>query len=230
MRTRRGEATLEPWYRFAELTLKPPIKLWFNWRFEGLEHVPSEGPVLVACNHISYFDPLAHGLFAVRAHRRPRFLTKSELYENFFMRRLLDGANQIKVRRGSGDSAPLDTAKEALREGECVMIYPEGTVTQNPDFTPMQGKTGVARLSLSTDVPILPVAVWGSHRVWQRDGARSLKFGRPIWLQAAPPLDFSQFSDDRDDPAVLRKVTEQVMAELAGLVDDLRGRYPKRWA
>ena len=70
----------EPWYRFLELTLRPILAMWFNWRFEGKEHIPDEGPLLVACNHISYLDPLAHAYMLVRSGRRPRFLAKNELY------------------------------------------------------------------------------------------------------------------------------------------------------
>jgi len=220
----------EPWYRFAEWSLRPAIVLWFNWRFEGLEHIPREGPVLVACNHVSYLDPLAHAYMLVKAGRRPRFLTKSELYGNWFLRHLLEGARQIKVERGSGSMAPVEEAKQALRRGEAVMVYPEATITRNPDHTPMEGKTGVARLTLATEVPVLPIAVWGSQHVWQRTGARSLKFGRPICLKAAAPLDFSQYEGEKDDPATLRRITETVMDELTRLVNDLRARYPKRWS
>src|SRR5262249_45051423 len=160
------------------------MAFWFNWHFEGMEHIPREGPVLVACNHISYFDPLAHALMVIRAGRRPRFLAKKELYGNRLLKLVLEGAGQIPVERGRGSVAPVEEARNALKQGECVMVYPEGTITKNPDFTPMSGRTGIARLTLSTDVPVLPVAVWGSHHVWQREGARSLAFGRPIWLKA----------------------------------------------
>lgn len=220
----------EPWFRFAEWTLRPPIALWFNWRFEGLEHIPPEGPILVACNHISYLDPLAHGYMLVKAGRRPRFLAKSELYGHPVLRRLLTGTRQIKVERGSGSMAPVEEAKRALREDEAVMVYPEGTITRNPDFSPMEGKTGVARLTLASEVPVLPMAVWGSQQVWQREGARSMRFGRPIWLKAGAPLDFSRYEGQKNDPATLRKITDMVMAELTRLVTDLRARYPKRWA
>ena len=220
---------MEFWFRAAEGALVPPIKLWFNWRFEGLENVPREGPCLVACNHISYFDPLAHGYLLVKAHRKPRYLAKSELYENAFLRRVLTGAKQIKVFRGSGDAGPVENAKRALRAGECVVVYPEATVTNNPDFSPMKAKTGIARLTLSTEVPVLPIAVWGSQHVWQKDGARSLKFGRPIWVKAGPPIDFSDYSEIPADEKTLRAVTDQTMDEIAQLVDDLRSRYPKRW-
>src|SRR5437588_1369712 len=220
---------MEFWFRSVEWSLRPPMKAWFNWRFEGLEHVPREGATLVACNHISYFDPLAHGYFLLKAHRNPRYLAKAELYEQWLLKRVLEGAHQIKVVRGSGDRSPVDNAKKSLANGECVVIYPESTVTHSPDFSPMQGKTGIARLTLSTSVPVLPVAVWGSQHVWQRDGARSLKFARPIWLKAGAPMDFSDYSENSSDEETLRTVTDQIMAELTTLVHDMRSRYPKRW-
>lgn len=220
----------EPWYRFATSVLVPPIYLWFNWRMEGLDQVPKEGPVLVAANHVSYLDPLGHGYFLLKAGRRPRFLAKIELYKNPLVRRVLEGASQIPVRRGSGDHAPVEAALESLAEDQVVVVYPESTVTRNEDFSPMRAKTGIARLSLAARVPVLPVAIWGSQHVWQRSGARSLTFGRPIWVKAGTPIDFSEYDDDPDDRRAVEAVTERVMDELSILVEDLRSRYPKRWS
>ena len=213
----------------AKGVLIPPIWLWFDWRFEGFEHIPREGPALVACNHVSHFDPLAHGYFLVKAGRRPRFLAKVELFRNPIAGPVLRGARQIPVRRGSGDRAPVEVGAKALRQGEVVVIYPEATVTTNPDFSPMRAKTGIARLGLDAGVPVIPLAVWGSAPVWRR-GSRSVRLGRPIWVKAGPPLDFSSYEDRAGDPGVLRQVTDEVMAQLSLLVDDLRERYPKRWA
>jgi len=210
--------------------LRPPISLWFNWRMEGLENIPSEGHALVACNHISYFDPLAHGYFMVKAHRRPRFLAKSELYGNWLLRHVLEGARQIPVQRGSGAKGPVEMAEKALHDGEVVMIYPEATLTKNPDHTPMEGKTGIARIALGAEVPVVPLAVWGSQNVDMKHGFKLGRFGTPIWLKAGTPLDFSAYEGGKDDPEGLRQVTDQVMAELSRLVGDLRSRYPKRWA
>jgi 1-acyl-sn-glycerol-3-phosphate acyltransferase len=220
---------IEPWYRLAELVLRPPVALWFNWRFEGMENIPAGGPVLVACNHISYFDPLAHAYTMIKAGRRPRFLAKRELYGNVFVRRALLGAGHIPVERGSGSAAPVDAAVGALKEGEAVIVYPEGTLTRNEDFTPMEGKTGIARLTLAANVPVVPMAVWGSHRAWPRAGFWSFGFGRPIWVAAGARLDFSELRDERGDPVVLRKVTDRVMEEITRLVRDLARRYPRRW-
>jgi 1-acyl-sn-glycerol-3-phosphate acyltransferase len=156
-------------------------------------------------------------------------MAKRELYDNWFMGRLLRGAKQIPVDRGSGSRAPVDAAVDALRAGEVVMIFPEGTVTTNPDHTPMQGKTGVARIALAADVPVIPSAVWGAHQVAQKGGQKGFTFGRPIWSKVGAPMDFSDSLDRRDDPDVHRQITDEVMAELSRLVADLRSRYPKRW-
>ena len=181
---------MEPWYRAAELALVPPMQLWFNWRLEGLEKIPAEGPVIVAGNHLSYVDPLAHGYYVVKAGRRPRFLAKQELFDAPFVGTVLRGARQISVERGTGDRSPLEDADRAVERGEVVVIYPEGTTTTTrEDFSPGRGKTGAVRLSLATGVPILPVATWGGQFVWRRSGRQSLTFGRPIWVVAGEPFD-----------------------------------------
>ena len=181
---------MEPWYRAAELALVPPFRLWFNWRLEGLERVPAEGPAIIAGNHLSYLDPFAHGVFVVKAGRRPRFLAKQELFDAPFVGTVLRGAHQISVQRGAGDRSPIDDATRAVEQGEVVVIYPEGTTTTtNEDFSPGRGKTGAVRLSIATGIPILPVATWGGQFVWRKSGRQSLEFGRPIWVAAGEPFD-----------------------------------------
>ena len=221
---------MEPWYRAAELALVPAFQLWFNWRWEGLDRVPSEGPAIIAGNHLSYLDPFAHGLFVVRAGRRPRFLAKQELFDAAFVGTVLRGAHQISVQRGTGDRSPIDDAARAVEQGEVVVIYPEGTTTTtNEDFSPGRGKTGAVRLSIATGVPILPVATWGGQFVWRRSGRQSLAFGRPIWVAAGEPFDPAERLRGARDARALRTSTDDLMGELATLVDDLRDRYPARW-
>jgi 1-acyl-sn-glycerol-3-phosphate acyltransferase len=228
----REEGLLEPWYHVAKAVVLPPLKLWFNWRLEGVERVPREGPIIIAGNHLSYLDPLAHAYFVVQAGRRPRFLAKAELFENPFLGMVLRGAGQIPVRRGTGDHRPLEEAARALERGEVVVIYPEGTsVTEHPGLSPMRGKTGAARLSLATGVPILPVATWGGQYVWRKGARKSFTFGRPIWLKAGDPVDPPVHGEDAaEDPELARRLTDELMGRLTLLVDDLRSRYPKRWA
>jgi 1-acyl-sn-glycerol-3-phosphate acyltransferase len=209
----------------------PPVRFWFTWRFEGLEHIPARGPAIVCCNHISYLDPLGNAYAVIKAGRRPRFLAKDELFSIPLVGRALRGAGQIPVdRRKSGDPSPLRSAQEALRAGEIVVVYPEGTVTRNPDSSPMAGKTGAVRLALATGAPIVPMASWGSQAVWQKSGRGSLAFGRPIWVKAGPPIDLSAHAGRDDDREALHELTGQVMGEIGALVEDLRSRYPKRWS
>jgi len=227
---RRGDQALEPWYQIAKNVGLPPMRLWFSWRFEGLEHIPSEGPGLVACSHLSYVDPFGYAEAVIRRGRRPRFLGKAQLFDIPLVGAALHGAGQIPVNRGSGDQTPLHNAEEAIASGEVVVIYPEGTVTDRADHLPMSGKTGVVRLSLATGVPIVPMGSWGSHPVWQKSGMGSLKFGRPIWVKAGPAIDLSNRKDEADDRDALHEMTDDVMAAITAIVEDLRARYPKRWS
>lgn len=220
----------EPWFRIAKAAALPPLKLWFNWRFEELEKIPASGSAIIACNHISYLDPLSNAYAIVEAGRRPRFLAKQELFQIPLVGRALAGAGQIPVDRSRPDNPdPLNAARHAIEGGEVVVVYPEGTVTNDAGSLPMGGKTGVVRLSLSTGVPILPMASWGSQAVWQKSGPGSLKFGRPIWTKVGDPIVLSERRAEADDREALRSLTEQVMSRLLEIVLDLRARYPSRW-
>lgn len=217
-------------YHLARAIVVPPLQLWFNWRFEDLDLIPAEGPVLVACNHVSYIDAFTHGYAVARRGRRPRFLAKAELFDVPVVGALLRNARMVPVRRGFGDPSVLERAEASLRSGECVLIYPEGTVTRDPESRPMRGKTGVVRLSLATGVPITPMVTWGGQHVWQKTGRGSLAFGRPLWVKAAPPIDLSEHRDRIEDQQHNRMLTDAVMAELTRLVEDVRSRYPARWS
>jgi 1-acyl-sn-glycerol-3-phosphate acyltransferase len=227
----RGLSALgEPWYHVATGAALPPVKLWFNWRFEDLGRIPRHGPVIIACNHASYLDPFANAYAVMEAGRRPRFLAKVELFDIPLVGTVLRGANQIPVARGRHDGSALVAAERALADGEAVVIYPEGTVTSRPDHLPMEGKTGTVRLALATGAPIVPMASWGSHPVWQKSGRGSLRFGRPVWVKAGPALDLAPRAAERDDRAAVQEMTDGLMRELTDLVVDLRDRYPKGWS
>ena len=219
---------MEPWYRIAAPILIRPNQLWFNWHLEGEELLPRTGPAIVAGNHISYIDQFVSGNVVIRAGRRPRFMAKAELFDIPFVGMAFRGAGQIPVRRGTRDTASLDAALAALDRGEVVVIYPEATVTKDPDSLPMPAKTGAVRLSRMSGVPITPFASWGAQRVWQKSGRGSLAFGRPLWARVGEPI--PPASRSVDDVADLREATAALMAVLTDMVVDLRARYPARWA
>jgi 1-acyl-sn-glycerol-3-phosphate acyltransferase len=205
----------------------PPLLGWFRLSHEHLDRIPSRGPAIVACNHISYLDPLTNGEAVHRAGRRPRFLAKEELFKIPVVGTVLRGTQQIPVARGTRDRSSLDRAVAALDAGEIVVVYPEGTVTNRPDGLPMEGKTGTVRLSLRTGVPIVPMASWGSQEVWQKSGKGSLRFGRPILTTVGEPI-APPATEGEDEPGV-KELTAGLMTVLRALTVDLRDRYPARW-
>jgi len=220
----------EPWFLAAKAVALPPAWLWFRWRFEHLERIPARGPALIACNHASYLDPIANAYAVVKAGRRPRFLAKDDLFEIPIVGRALAGAGQIPVSRGSGDRTPLATAERALAAGEVVLVYPEGTVTTRPDGLPLAGKTGTVRLALTLDIPITPMASWGSTPVWQKSGPGSLRPGRPIVVRVGDPIDIASRGVSIDDHDGVRALTDELMAVLTADVEALRAAYPPAWA
>jgi 1-acyl-sn-glycerol-3-phosphate acyltransferase len=185
---------------------------------------------LIACNHASYLDPLVNAYAVVRAQRRPRFLAKDDLFRAFGIRWAMKGTGQIPVARGTGDQSPLRNAEAALRAGEVVLIYPEGTVTRRPDGLPMEGKTGAVRLALGAGVPITPMVSWGSAPVWQKSGPGSLRPGRPVWVRVGEPIELTSRGVDVDDHDGVRRLTEELMATLTSEVERVRDAYPAVWA
>src|SRR5687767_1156945 len=154
---------MEPTYLLAKAILKPWLATWFRWHIEGLENIPREGAAILAINHIAYLDPLAAAYVVDRVKRVPRFLAKSELFDDKRIAWILRGAGQIPVKRGSANAPmALDSAVSALEKGQLVVIFPEGTITRDPDLHPMEAKTGLARLALQTNAPVIPTALWGT--------------------------------------------------------------------
>ena len=217
---------MEPIYAIVRAVLVTFLRLLFRWKIDGLEKIPHTGPAIIAPNHISNFDPLSVAYLVDRAGRRPRYLAKASLWKNPFMRVIFSGCRQIPVERGTGDTSPTRAAEDALRRGEVIVVYPEGTITTNLDLTPMKGKTGVARLTLATGVPVYPVAVWGAQ--WLIPKGRKWKYRghRLIMLKVGDPMRFDEFASRREDSAVLREVTDQVMAQIDRLVRELHKVHP----
>ena len=213
-------------YRIVRAILVPLLRLGWRWRFIDLHKIPASGPVIIAANHISYFDPLSHVLCVDTAGRIQRVFAKAELFKNPLMRLIFTKARMIPVQRGSGEQGPVEAARIALNDGDVIVLYPEATLTDRADLLPMRGKTGVARLALSSGVPVIPVAVWGSQWVIP-PGSKWIKGWRKlVLLKVGDPMRFDELLGKQDDPDARRDVTDRVMKELERLVVDLQGLHP----
>jgi 1-acyl-sn-glycerol-3-phosphate acyltransferase len=216
------------WYGLAIDVLWPWLMVFTRQIWLGGENVPRSGGVLVASNHVSFLDPIS-GTGYVLAHGRiPRYLAKAELWKLPLVKSVLAGGGHIPVRRDT--AAPLGVysrALEALRAGAAVVVYPEGTFTDDPDGWPMRGRTGVARMALATGVPVVPVVHWGGQRVLVRGKAVPRLLPRhTVYVVAGKPVDLSDFLDQEPTPAVLRAATARIMAAITELVAEVRGETP----
>ncbi len=209
---------MEPIYIVVRNVLLPLLKLFFRWKVTGLERIPRRGPAIIVPNHISNFDPLCIAYLVDRAQRRPRFLAKASLWKNPVLRYLLKGAGQISVNRGTGETTPMIAAEEGLARGEVIVLYPEGTITTNLDLMPMRGKTGIARLALSSGAPVIPVGQWGGQWLGGKERAMKYRGHRLIMFSVGEPMTFSDLVGKQDDPDVRREVTDRIMEEVERLV------------
>jgi 1-acyl-sn-glycerol-3-phosphate acyltransferase len=214
------------WYRLAVVLLRPPMMLLTRRDWRGAEHLGRDGEgIVVVTNHVSHFDPIAFAHFLYDNGRSPRFLAKAGLFKVFFVGSVLRGAQQIPVYRETVDAASAYAAAvEALRQGECVAIYPEATLTRDPSQWPMVGKTGAARIALATGAPVVPVAQWGPQEVLAPYGRRfHLLPRKTMRLVAGPPVDLSEFAGREVDAQLLKAVTEKIMQAITVLLEDIRG-------
>lgn len=202
-----------------------PVTWLFSRRVtRGLENIPRTGGALVVLNHPSYIDPIIDAICIHEYGRIPRFFTKHTLWKIPVLGRVLDGAGQIPVFRGTSKAGEsLRGADAALRDGKVVVIYPEGTLTSDPDGWPGEGRTGVARLALANDVPIIPAAKWGTKDILDSRRRRFRPFPpKRVRMVVGEPMDLSAYRDRPVDRELLREVTEVVMARIRELLKEIR--------
>jgi 1-acyl-sn-glycerol-3-phosphate acyltransferase len=209
------------------VTLKTFWKyLGLRFNSKGVENIPREGGAILAMNHIGYLDFALIGTCALPVKRYVRFMAKRELFDNKIVGPLLRGMHHISVDRSSG-SASFVAALRALRSGEIVGIFPEGTISVS--FELKEFKSGAVRLAIGADVPVIPVAVWGSQRIWTKKVKRDLSRKKvPIYVAFGKPLYFSRDSSVEEGEKELRAAMQE-------LLFDLQDRYPDshvgaRWA
>ncbi len=219
-----------PWaYRFLARMVHGLLGGLIRRNWAGQEKIP-QGGVLIVSNHLSNFDVLALGEYLIWSGRWPRFLGKSEIWKVPVVGWFARQCRQIPVVRNTDRAKDaLIHARAALEAGECVAIFPEGTITADPDGWPMTGRLGAARLALATGAPVIPLAHIGSDALL---GGKHLKLHRlfslrrrPVCVMAAAPVDLSVFPTDSEPTRQeLEAATDKIMTALTDVVSRLRGQ------
>jgi 1-acyl-sn-glycerol-3-phosphate acyltransferase len=206
----------------------PAASLMFRLRYRHAERLPARGPVLLVANHVSILDPIACARLVFDSGRLPHFLAKQSVFKGV-IGSLLRSAGQIPVARFSADAhEALDAAKADLDAGNVVVIYPEGSVTRDPDWWPMQSRTGVARLALTTDAVVLPVAQWGPQTLHDYHAKKlHLRLRAPADYLVGEPVDLSALRAEVAagrplDAALLRETTDLIMTRVRDQLAELR--------
>lgn len=212
----------------AASLIKPSVWATISHTWIDGTKIPVEGGCIVVVNHVSHIDPLLTAYFVYDHGRIPRYLAKSGLFRTRMVGRLLTAAGQIPVERLSRNAAgAYDAAVRAVNSGECVVVYPEGTLTRDPGLWPMCGKSGAARIALATGVPVIPVAHWGAQDVLYPYSSRPhLLPRRHVTMKAGDPVPIDDLRVKPHTPEVVAETTERIMSSLTSLVADLRGEDP----
>jgi 1-acyl-sn-glycerol-3-phosphate acyltransferase len=217
------------WIRLCVAIIYPLVGTIYKLRWRGLDRVPAPeaGGVIIAVNHLSVADTGIMARAVWQSGRIPRFLIKAGVFEWAVVGRIMSGAGQIPVHRGTTDAAQsLREAAAALERGEAVVIYPEGTTTKDPTNWPMQAKTGIARLVLmSPDTPVVPIGQWGPHKI-RPLSVKRLGRRRTSFVSVGEPLDFSKYRDEPASQTLMRRITDEIMAAVRDEVASVRGETP----
>jgi 1-acyl-sn-glycerol-3-phosphate acyltransferase len=225
----RAERDYSPgWRLFTKIILPPLIRSLMKLDTAGKENFPRSGGMIVAGNHLSYADWPAMALFTYWAGHYPVFTIKSPVFDVKIIGPLLRKFGQLPVHRGRVDAAlVLTEAEKRISRGACVIFYPEGTASRDPQQWPMVARTGVARLALTTQAPVIPVACWGAQVILPYGDKKPRLFPRKtVKIVAGPPVDLSAFKGKPLTAATLREATNVIMADVTRLLAGLRGEEP----
>jgi 1-acyl-sn-glycerol-3-phosphate acyltransferase len=191
--------------------------------------IPQQGPFIVAPNHYSEIDPIVMGVAVWKLGRTPRFLAKASLFRvpvlGFYLRK----TGQIPVERDAGGSSAIDAAHRLMESGQGVIVYPEGTLTREPDLWPMRGKSGAIRMALEANIPLYPAAHWGTQMLMSRYGKKISVRPRPhIHVIVGEPMNLSAHRGKPVTKELVDTLTNELMLEIQKLVAQLRGeKAPK---
>lgn len=225
----RRKWRLGPGYRIAVFVLWPLMMAFTKRDWQGMENLnDDDGGIIVAVNHNSWFDPLviAHALWD--NDRPPRFLAKESVFRVPIAGSIITSAGQIPVYRETREAvAAVRDAITAVNAGECVVVYPEGTITKEPNLWPMTGKTGAARIALATGRPVIPMAQWGATDVIApyKKELRLLP-RKTMHVRVGAPVDLSDLAGLPLDQTTLEIATNRIMDAITALLADIRDEEP----
>ncbi|MEY2848536.1 MAG: hypothetical protein RI885_1201 [Actinomycetota bacterium] len=231
---RRRGSEKTPIFRLLAVIALPFMTLVAKYRIHDGDKIPTSGAFVLSPNHYSEIDPLVIGVVMWKLNRMPRFLAKGSLFRVPVIGWLLRASGQIPVERTgtSRGSDPLAAAKKIVDDGSAVVIYPEGSLTRDPDLWPMRGKAGAVRMALQAGIPIIPAAHWGTQHLMPRYGKRIRMFPRStIDVRFGDAVDLSDFRDRPLDAQTTAAATARVMDAVTALLEQLRGETapPERW-
>lgn len=202
---------MDPFYSASRFLAGVALGLASGWKVTGREHTPPSGGLILASNHISFWDPPLVGAASVRG---PYFLAKEELFRTPVLGPLIRAYHSIPIRRGVADLSGMTRALEVLKSGEVLLMFPEGTRMRDGELH--TARPGVGMLAVNADVPVLPVYITGSnrpHRWWYRGTRVRIVFGRARpWRELAGPE-----ADLTPGRALYQQVSDAVMREIAAL-------------
>lgn len=210
--------------------LKPTLFATTRHTWIDGEKIPATGGCIVVLNHISHVDPLTSAHIVYDHGRLPRYLAKSGLFRNKALGYFLTAAGQIPVERLTAHAAgAYDAAVAAVRAGECVVVYPEGTLTRDPTLWPMTGKSGAARIALETGCPVIPIGHWGAQKLLPPYTLRFHLIPRkPLTLKVGDPVLLDDLMDLPRTPQVINEATDRIMEAITVLVAEIRGEPAPR--
>jgi putative phosphoserine phosphatase/1-acylglycerol-3-phosphate O-acyltransferase len=178
----------------ARVLLTPAAFPYARFDISGSHHIPRRGPIIVAANHRSYFDPVGICLAVYDGGRNPRTLAKKELFDAPVVGQVMRAVGAICVDRDGNPGAAMAGAEAALDAGECVVIMPQGTIPRGEAFFEprLEGRSGVARLAAATGASVVPLGIWGSEHVWPRSSrlpnVTNLVHPPTVRVRVGPPV------------------------------------------
>jgi len=216
------------WRVIAFLVL-PVVGAMVKLRIREGSKLPASGPFILSPNHYSEIDPIVMGVVVWKLRRTPRFLAKASLFRVPALGWLMSFSGQIPVERDASAQLgqPLQAAKVLTDRNQGVIVYPEGTLTKDPDLWPMRGKSGAVRMALEQNIPLYPAAHWGTQH-WMGRYAKKIRFFPRTMIDAVvgEPFDLSEYQGKTLTRELLQEATDKLMQEIARLAGSLRGENP----